>query len=97
MCKYRDGNHCKKTGDTCPWSQWCGKINAYKERSGAQQYCKFLQEEDVPEGYCKVEFERRGYLYITFKNDVIKVQNPFDDIPNFVKVKKTKLTYKLSK
>lgn len=97
MCKYRDGNHCKKTGDICPWSQWCGKINAYKERPGAEQYCKFLKKEETPDGYYKVEFERRGYLYINFKNDIIKVLNPFDDIPNFVKVRKFKSTYKLSK
>lgn len=99
MCKFRDGNHCNKTGDICPWVQWCGKINAYKERAGMDKYCKFLKEanEDIPDGYYKVEFARHGYLYIIFKNDVIKVENPFDDIPKFVKVKQTKTTYKLSK
>lgn len=98
MCEYREDNHCKKTGGICPWLQWCGKINAYKERPGMNEYCKFLKEdnEKIPEGYFKVEFERQGYLYITFKNDIIKVKNPFDYIPKFVKVKKNKLVYKLS-
>ena len=99
MCKYRDNKYCKKTGSICPWAQWCGKINAYKERAGAEKYCKFLHEEqeDAPDGYYKVEFERHGYLYINFKNDIIKILNPFEDVPNFVKVRKNKTTYKLSK
>lgn len=100
MCKNREGNHCKKTGNICPWSQWCGKINDYKERPGIEKYCKFLQSESIeqiPEGYYKVEFFRHGFLYVNFKNEIIKVENPFDDIPLFVKVKKYKSTYKLSR
>ena len=97
MCKNRNGNHCKITDNICPWAQWCGKINAYKERPGIEKYCKYLNSEPTPDGYYKVEFERHGYLYIIFQNETIKIQNPFTDIPKFVKVKKNKNSYKLSK
>lgn len=97
MCKNRKDNLCLITNNNCPWAFWCGKLSVYKERAGAEKYCGYLQEEETPEGFYKVEFERHGYLYINYKDNVIKVQNPFDDVPKFIKVKKTKTSYKLSK
>lgn len=97
MCKNRKENLCIITGNICPWAQWCGRLSIWKERDGASKYCKLLKDEPVPDGYYKVEFERHGFLYILFEEDVIKVKNPFNDIPKFVKVKKTKTSYKLTK
>ena len=96
MCKYRNENHCTQNDGICPWAFWCGKDSVWKERDSSIKYCKLLQEVQIPKGYCKVEFERRGYLYISYNDEIIKVQNPFDDVPNFVKVKKNKTSYKLT-
>lgn len=97
MCKYRENNNCKATGNICPWAQWCGKLSVWKERAGSEKYCKYRKSEPTPDGYYKVEFEKRGFLYINFQNEVIKVPNPFNDIPKFVKVKQLKNSYKLSR
>ena len=99
MCQYRNKNMCSLSNSICPWAYWCGNISNYKERESYKRYCKFLkqEEEKVPSGYFKVEFERHGFLYINFNNSIIKVKNPFDDIPKCVKVKKTKTSYKLAK
>lgn len=97
MCKNRKDNLCLINNSRCPWSQWCGHLHVWKERSGAEKYCKLLKDEPVPQGFYKVEFERHGFLYIKYNNVTIKVLNPFDDVPKFVKVKKTKTSYKLTK
>ena len=99
MCQYRNKNMCSLTSSICPWAYWCGNVKNYKERESYKYYCKFLkqEEEKVPDGYYKVEFERHGFLYINFDHSTIKIKNPFEDIPKFVKVKKTKTSYKVSK
>lgn len=100
MCQYRKENKCSLTNTICPWAYWCGKISGYKERDSYIKYCMLFKneiEKEKPEGYYKVNFERHGYLYIDFNNEIIKVKNPFEDIPKFVKVKKTKTSYKLTK
>ena len=56
-----------------------------------------MNEVEIPEGYNKVEYERHGYLYVDMGNEVIKILNPFGDIPQFVKVSKTKNGYKVKK
>lgn len=75
----------------CPWVQWCNKINGYKELSAASTSCRYMNEEPTPNGYCRVEFERHGDLYVRVDADTVKpIHNPFDDIPKFVKVTKLK-------
>lgn len=100
MCPHRNKNICDITNSNCPWSYWCGAISNYKERDSCKKYCKFLKEEEekqIPVGYYKVKFSRHGCLYIDFKGTTIKVKNPFEDVPKFVKVKKTKTSFKLEK
>lgn len=100
MCQYKTENKCLLTNTICPWAYWCGAISGYKQRESYRVYCKILKdkiEQEKPDGYYKVNFERHGYLYINFNNEIIKVKNPFEDIPKFVKVKKTKTSCKLTK
>lgn len=97
MCNNRIKNICKINNNPCPWAFWCGQLSIWKERNGAEKYCKFLKEEPVPNGYYKVEFERHGFLYIKYDGQIIKIENPFDNVPQFVKVKRTKTSYKLTK
>ena len=97
-CKYRyEGNKCKAMNSECPFVYYCGRIQAYKELERAKLGCKYMNEVEIPEGYKKVEYERHGYLYVDMGNEVIKIPNPFEDIPQFVKVSKTKTGYKVKK
>ena len=98
-CNYRyGGNKCKIINDVCPFVYYCGRIQAYKELERVMRGCKYMNSDiKIPNGYKKVEYERRGYLYINMGTEVIKVLNPFDDIPQFVKVSKTKSGYKIKK
>ena len=97
-CKYRvDGNKCQVTNGVCVVVYWCSKVSAYKELSNAKDICRHLRmAEDivVPDGYIKVEFVRHGKLYMNIDGIIRSYENPFDYIPQYVKVKKTKNGYK---
>lgn len=58
-----------------------------------------MTQEPIPDGYCRVEFERHGDLYVRVDADTVTpIKNPFDDIPKFVKVSKAKNgSYKIKK
>lgn len=100
MCQYRKQKMCSKTNTVCPWAFWCGTIHDYKDRDSCNTYCKILKEErekEKPKGFHEVKFERHGFLYVDFNGLVIKVKNPFENIPKFVKIKKEKTSYKVIK
>ena len=44
-----------------------------------------------------VQFERHGYLYVKVGDEVIKVENPYDYIPDNVELRKYKGNYKVVK
>ena len=44
-----------------------------------------------------VQFERHGYLYVKVGDEVIKVENPYDYIPDNVQLRKYKGNYKVIK
>ena len=44
-----------------------------------------------------VQFERHGYLYVKVGDEVIKVENPYDYIPDNVELRKYKGNYKVIK
>ena len=44
-----------------------------------------------------VQFERHGYLYVKVGDQVIKVENPYDYIPDNVQLRKYKGNYKVIK
>ena len=92
-----EGNQCKAMNYEWPFVYYWGRIQAYKELERAKLGCKYMNEVEIPEGYKRVEYERHGYLYVDMGNEVIKIPNPFEDIPQFVKVSKTKTGYKVKK
>lgn len=99
-CEYRvDGNKCQATNGVCVVAYWCSKVSAYKEMSNAKDICKYLraamENVVVPDGCTKVEFVRHGKLYINIDDTVRPYENPFDYIPQYVKIKKTKNGYKI--
>ena len=100
MCEYRINNKCSLTEVICPWAFWCGAIHDYKQRDSYKTYCNILKKEiekEKPKGFHEVKFERHGFLYVDFDGLVIKVKNPFENIPKFVKIKKEKTSYKVIK
>lgn len=44
-----------------------------------------------------VQFERHGYLYVQFGEQIIKVKNPYDYIPMDVKIEEIEGKYKVIK
>lgn len=96
-CIYREKNNCEVTKNICPWVMWCSKINNYKERAGVDKYCKYKNMSNIPDGYSKVAFEKKGFLYIDVENETIKIKNPYDYTPLYVKLFKSKGEWKIRK
>lgn len=96
-CIYRNGGDCTYTNLRCPWVMWCAKVQGWKERAGMEKYCKYKTEKKIPDGYYKVEFEKKGYLYILFENHTLKILNPYDYVPDFVKLYKNRGNWKIKK
>lgn len=98
MCDNRIENKCLITNSVCPWVYWCDKIQVWKELSKAPKNCPIKSEAPMPKGYYKVEFERKGYLYILIDDQLIKLVNPYNDkIPKMVKLYKSKNVWKIRK
>lgn len=92
MCNYVviEEGKCKITKDICPYLYFCNKIKSYKPNSSIPLNCKVKQNFEIPNGYYKVCFEKKGDLYININGNVEIVQNPFDTIPPYVKATKLK-------
>lgn len=98
MCEYNKLNKCLITNDICPYVFFCNKQNIWKPLKSMPTQCKIKNKLMIPKGYYKVRMERKGYLFIDIDNITIKVKNPFEDIPIFVKASKLKNgTWKLRK
>lgn len=97
MCDYRDNNICNITHSVCPWVYWCDKVNTWKELSKKPNRCKVIDNAPLPDGYYKVEFERKGYLYVYVDEEVIKIKNIFNYMPNMVKLYKCENEWKIRK
>lgn len=95
MCNYRKDNYCTITQEKCPWVYWCDKVMTWKELSKMPKECKIATNAQVPDGYNKVLFERKGFLYVSIENMTIKIKNPYNYIPQFVKVYKAKDEWKI--
>ena len=52
--------------------------------------CKVKRDAVVPKGYKRVREERKGWLYIDLGEQTIRVKNPFDPTPLYVRVKQLK-------
>ena len=51
------------------------------------EYCKIRKESVVvPDGKNKVRFEKNGKLFVELEDSVITVDNPFDEVPQFVEI-----------
>ena len=74
----------------CPHVYRCTKLLIWKELPA-------MLECPVRKNNGNVQFERHGYLYVQHGNEVVKVENPYDYIPDNVHLRKYKGTYKVVK
>lgn len=75
----------------CPHVRRCIEHHMWKPLA----YMANCPIRSVPTG--NVQFERHGYLYVKVGDEVIKVENPYDYIPDNVHLRKYKGTYKVIK
>lgn len=90
MCDYAEANKCKISGDICPWRYLCPQTGDWRDNKYMPDDCKIKRQADVPAGYYRVREERKGWLYIDVDNYTIRVKNPFDHIPLYVRARKLK-------
>lgn len=92
MCNYVDiktGN-CNINKKICPYVYFCNKIKSYKPNKAMPINCKIKQVNEIPKGFYKVCFERKGNLYISINGHIEIIPNPFNEIPLYVKAIKLK-------
>lgn len=75
----------------CPHVRRCIEHHIWKPLA----YMANCPIKSAPTG--NVQFERHGYLYVKVGEQVIKVENPYDYIPDNVQLRKYKGTYKVIK
>lgn len=92
FCKYcKVGTYtelcqCLKTNETCYFVRRCNTEKRWKPLNSMYN-CKLQKEEVVlKHDEYKVRFEHKGNLYIEIGDRVIKKQNPYDYVPNAVKM-----------
>lgn len=73
----------------CPHVRRCIEHHIWKPLA----YMANCPIKSAPTG--NVQFERHGYLYVKVGDEVIKVENPYDYIPNNVELRKYKGNYKV--
>lgn len=80
----------KQSGDhICPHVRRCLEHHIWKPLA----YMANCPIRSAPTG--NVQFERHGYLYVQVDNQVIKVKNPYDYVPDNVELRKYKGNYKV--
>lgn len=84
-CNKQEGN------PVCPHVRRCIEHHIWKPLA----YMANCPIQSAPTG--NVQFERHGYLYVKVGDEVIKVENPYDYIPDNVHLRKYKGTYKVIK
>ena len=82
-CNKREGH------PICPHVRRCIEHHIWKPLA----YMANCPIKSAPTG--NVQFERHGYLYVKVGDEVIKVENPYDYIPDNVELKKYKGNYKV--
>ena len=74
---------------TCPHVRRCIEHHMWKPLN----FMANCPIKSAPTG--NVQFERHGYLYVKVGDEVIKVENPYDYIPDNVHLRKYKGNYKV--
>lgn len=84
-CNKQEGN------PVCPHVRRCIEHHMWKPLN----FMANCPIKSAPTG--NVQFERHGYLYVKVGEQIIKVENPYDYIPDNVELRKYKGNYKVIK
>lgn len=91
MCNFiQNEKECSILKKQCPYVYFCNKQKEWKQMSSMPANCKIKRNIEVPLGYYKVCFEKRGNLYIDVNGHIEIISNPFNIVPLYVKIIKTK-------
>lgn len=97
MCSYNVNDKCTITQERCPFVYFCEKAQTWKPLRAMPEQCKVQVLHEIPRGYCVVRFEKKGYLYVDLGDRTIQILNPFEEVPKYVKVSKTKNGWRVRK
>lgn len=98
MCNYIiNGNRCGVNNHQCPYMYYCNTKNTWKPLRTMPEHCKVGVAASAPKGSYFVRDARKGFLYIDIDGVTIKLVNPFDFIPQYVQLSKTKDGWKIKK
>lgn len=95
MCDYVSENRCKIVDDVCPYVYWCNKVNDWRPLSSMPKRCKRMDSLEAPEGFYKVRQSRKQWLYVEIGNMTVMIENPYNEVPAFVRVEQIDDTYKI--
>ena len=92
MCSYANIKEglCSINNKICPYLYFCRKANCYKASVSMPINCKVKEKLQIPKGYYEVCFERKKNLYIDINGKIEIIENPFDEVPLYVKATKLK-------
>ena len=94
LCKFLNmGNGiCSLLNNKCPFVYFCSKKGQWKPINNFPAKCKLINQYEnsvlAKDNFYKICFEKRGKLYINYKDTIIIVKNPFDFTPSYVKIYK---------
>lgn len=97
MCKYAKNGRCSVLDDVCPFMYFCEKRQTWRALTSMPTQCNVAKKRELPKGCYVVKEERKGFLYVDLGESTIKLPNPFDYTPEYVKLSKTKSGYKIKK
>ena len=99
MCEYVQENKCIITNHICPFMYWCDNMQIWRPNRYMPTNCKVKENNIVRhKGKYQVRNHRHNYLYVDIDNCTYKILNPFDFVPDYVDVTKTKNgEYKIKK
>lgn len=91
MCQYiqNNTNICILTNIACPYMYYCNRKHTWLESKYKPNVCKVETQSNVPQGYCRVIQIRHGMLYVDVGGQCVRISNPFQDTPEYVKVSKS--------
>ena len=90
MCDYVDNIVCQITQYVSSWRYLWPDTGTWRDNKYMPDDCKVKRDAAVPKGYKRVREERKGWLYIDLGEQTIRVKNPFDHTPLYVRVKQLK-------
>lgn len=69
---------------------FCNRLHCWKPSPYMPKDCKIKKNAKIPKGYYKVCYAKRNKLYVSIDGYVEIFDNPFNEVPAYVKIIKKK-------